>query len=101
MTLTLKTRLAILTQPGDQGGTVGENALFTVEAQGEGLTYRWYFKNANATLPSGVKKDFLPRFVLRLFGFSSTNPNDIAISRRGRSDLMRPSSEILKLFSYR
>ena len=61
----------------------------------------YIFKNANATLPSGVKKDFRPRFTLKLFGFSSTKPNDIAISRRGRSDLIRPSSDVLKLSSYR
>ena len=43
------------------------------------LNLRLYiFKNANATLPSGVKKDFRPRFTLKLFGFSSTKPNDIA-----------------------
>jgi hypothetical protein len=48
VTLTLKTRLAILTQPGDQGGTVGENALFTVEAQGDELSYRWYYRRGEA-----------------------------------------------------
>ena len=42
----------------------------------------YIFKNANATLPSGVKKDFLPLLALMLLGFSSVNPNDIAISRR-------------------
>lgn len=42
----------------------------------------YIFKNANATLPSGVKKDFLPRFTLKLFGFSSINPNDIADKNR-------------------
>lgn len=61
----------------------------------------YIFKNANATLPSGVKKDFLPRFTLKLFGFSSTKPNDIAISRKGRCDLIRPSSNVLKFSSYR
>ena len=28
-------------------------------------------------------------------------PNDIAISRRGRSDLIRPSSDVLKVSTYR
>ena len=35
-----------------------------------------------------------------LLGFSSINPNDIAISRRGRSDLIRPSSDVLKVSTY-
>ncbi len=57
----------------------------------------YIFKNANATLPSGVKNDFLPRGVLKLFGLTSVKPNDIAVSRRGRSDFIRPSSLVLKV----
>ena len=45
-------------------------------------------------LPFKSKKDFHPHLTLTLLGFSSINPNDIAISRRGRSDLIRPSSDI-------
>ena len=61
----------------------------------------YIFINAKATLPSGVKKDSLPRFTHRLLGFDSIRPNDIAISRREGSDLMRPSSDVLKVSTYR
>lgn len=53
------------------------------------------------TLPSGVKKAFRSRSVLKLFGLSPIRANDTDISRIRRSYLMRPSSEVLKLSSYR
>lgn len=53
------------------------------------------------TLPSGVKKAFRSRSVLKLFGLSPIRANDTDISISRRSDLMRPSSEVLKLSSYR
>ena len=53
------------------------------------------------TLPSGVKKAFRSRSVLKLFGLSPIRANDTDISRSRRSYLMRPSSEVLKLSSYR
>ena len=53
-------------------------------------------RKAKATLPSGVKKGFRPRFTLKLFGRSSIRPKLIAISRRGKKVLMRPSSVCLK-----
>lgn len=41
--------LAIIEQPGDAEVAMGETVNITVKAQGEGLKYRWYFRNANAT----------------------------------------------------
>ena len=38
--------ILILTQPTDVVVPAGEMATVTVEAQGEGLTYEWYFRNA-------------------------------------------------------
>ena len=40
-------KLAIVTDPADYKGVVGETAEFTVEATGEGLTYQWEYCNAN------------------------------------------------------
>ena len=39
----------------------------------------YIFRNANATLPSGVKKDFRPRLTLLCIGRSSIRLNDMAI----------------------
>ena len=49
--------LAIVTQPTDASAAMGENFCVTVEAQGDGLTYTWYFKNAGSKnwSKSGVK----------------------------------------------
>ena len=49
--------LAIVTQPTDATAVMGENYCVTVEAQGDGLTYQWYFKNAGSDVwhTSGVK----------------------------------------------
>lgn len=38
--------LKILAHPSDQSGAAGSNAVFTVLAQGEGLTYQWQFAKA-------------------------------------------------------
>lgn len=43
-----KEELAIITQPTDAEAAIGEEISVTVEAQGEGLKYRWYFRNAGA-----------------------------------------------------
>ncbi|MGM9649992.1 MAG: hypothetical protein ACI3XY_08540 [Butyricicoccaceae bacterium] len=42
---TVEPKLAITTQPSDYTGEVGENAVFTIEATGEGLTYQWQYQN--------------------------------------------------------
>ena len=39
--------LAIVTQPTDYTGSVGEYAKFTVAAEGNGLTYQWQLKKGN------------------------------------------------------
>ena len=41
--------LAIVTDPSDYKGIVGETAEFTVEATGEGLTYQWEYCNAGSS----------------------------------------------------
>ena len=40
--------LAIVTDPSDYKGIVGETAEFTVKATGEGLTYQWEYCNAGS-----------------------------------------------------
>ena len=40
-----KTELKILTQPVPAKAVIGETATVFVEAQGEGLSYQWYFRN--------------------------------------------------------
>ncbi|OLR62713.1 hypothetical protein BHF69_08505 [Anaerostipes sp. 992a] len=40
-----KEALAIISQPEDYTGAVGETAVFTVEASGEGLRYQWQYSN--------------------------------------------------------
>ena len=46
VTLSLsKTALKIVTQPKDIAVKSGETALVTLKAQGDGLTYTWYYKN--------------------------------------------------------
>ena len=49
--------LAILSQPTDATAAMGENYCAAVEAQGDGLTYQWYFKNAGSEIwhKSGVR----------------------------------------------
>ena len=49
--------LAIVAQPTDASAAMGEKYCVTVEAQGDGLRYQWYFKNAGTDVwhVSGVK----------------------------------------------
>ena len=50
VTLTLnQTALSVTTQPKDLTVEKGAKATFTVKAAGDGLTYRWYYRNAGAT----------------------------------------------------
>ena len=42
-------KLTITRQPENTWAYVGENAMFTVEAVGDELTYTWYYKNASAS----------------------------------------------------
>ncbi len=51
-TLTVKPR--IFTQPEDQTGYVGGTAKFTVEASGDGLTYRWQYYTGSTWKNSGL-----------------------------------------------
>ena len=50
----------ITSQPADYLGPVGEMATFTVEAEGEGLTYQWQVLKssgwANCSIKDGAKK---------------------------------------------
>ena len=41
--------LAITGQPSDFHGSIGDGAYFTVEAEGDGLTYQWYYNKPGAT----------------------------------------------------
>ena len=56
--------LKITTQPVDYTGPVGSTAKFTVKASGDGLTYQWWYKKADAssfvksTLASGKKASY-------------------------------------------
>ncbi|MBR6836716.1 MAG: hypothetical protein IKM72_12050 [Oscillospiraceae bacterium] len=40
--------LSIVTQPSDFSGSVGKKAIFTVVAEGEGLTYQWQYFNGTS-----------------------------------------------------
>ena len=44
VTMTAASALAITRQPVDYTGPIGSTASFTVEAQGDGLTYQWWVK---------------------------------------------------------
>lgn len=44
-----RTVLKINTQPQDVTCAVGDTVTFSVNAQGDGLTYRWYYSNNNGT----------------------------------------------------
>ena len=44
-----KPELKITKQPVSATVAVGEKATFTVQAEGEGLTYQWYYRNAGAS----------------------------------------------------
>lgn len=41
--------LEIVTQPADSAAELGETYAVTVEAKGDGLTYKWYIRNAGAS----------------------------------------------------
>ena len=49
VTLTMAETVKIVQQPTDTTVAKGAKASVTVVAEGEGMTYRWYYKNANAT----------------------------------------------------
>ena len=63
VTVTVTKGPDILSQPGDYYGFVGETAIFSVEAEGEGLKYQWQvYKNGawkNTSL-NGNRTDTLP-----------------------------------------
>jgi len=48
------TPLAIVTQPRDYVGNLGSTAVFTVEAQGDGLTYQWQVDDGGGWENSGA-----------------------------------------------
>ena len=41
--------LALIENPKNYVGKIGETAEFTVKATGEGLTYKWEYSNANSS----------------------------------------------------
>ena len=47
VTLTMRQELKITKQPVSVSGAAGETVTVTVEAEGDGLTYEWYYKNAS------------------------------------------------------
>ena len=49
VSLNMQTPLEILTQPKSVKVAEGKKATVTVEAQGDGLTYKWYYKNPGAS----------------------------------------------------
>ena len=49
VTLRMATKLKITTQPEDAYAANGAKAIATVVAEGDGLTYQWYIKNASAS----------------------------------------------------
>ena len=49
VSLNMQTPLKITTQPKSVKVAEGKTAKVTVKAQGDGLTYRWYYKNPGAT----------------------------------------------------
>ena len=46
LTISNTSSFRIVTEPADASAPEGEIAKTTVVAEGEGLTYTWYFKNA-------------------------------------------------------
>ena len=49
LSMTPKTELKILKQPVSASVREGETVTVTVEAQGDGMTYTWYYRNAGVT----------------------------------------------------
>ncbi|MBR2759711.1 MAG: hypothetical protein IKD66_00940 [Solobacterium sp.] len=67
LTLITPSTLEIVSQPEDCTVPIGENAVFSVEANGEGLTYQWYLSRDNGMnwvklngrkFPSALTADF-------------------------------------------
>ena len=63
VTIHYATPLRIVTQPADYTGRVGSTVKFTVAAEGEGLTYQWYYSKGDkifnpSTLASGKKATY-------------------------------------------
>lgn len=50
VTLTVKTPLAIKTQPRDVTGKTGDRITVKVAAQGDGLTYQWYVRTSSTAV---------------------------------------------------
>ena len=48
-TVTLRSKVSIITQPSDAFAANGEKATVSVKAIGEGLTYKWYYANEGST----------------------------------------------------
>lgn len=48
-TVRLRAAATIVTQPKDASAANGSRAVVSVKAVGDGLTYKWYYKNAGAT----------------------------------------------------
>ena len=46
--LSLGNTLTIITQPEDQTVSAGKTATFTVVAEGDGLTYQWYYRTSSS-----------------------------------------------------
>ena len=63
VTLTISKEIYIASEPQYCYGNIGENAVFTVEAEGEGLKYQWQvLKNGewtNCSINDGAKTDTL------------------------------------------
>ena len=57
VSVNMQTPLEIVTQPKSVKVAEGEKATVTVEAQGDGLTYKWYYKN-----PGGTKYSYTSSF---------------------------------------
>ena len=48
VTVTFTSNLKITSQPSDQSMKLGESVTLSITAEGEGLSYQWYFKKAGA-----------------------------------------------------
>lgn len=50
ITLTMAEPVKIVTQPENQTVSAGEQASFTVAAEGDGLTYQWYYRDTGSSV---------------------------------------------------
>ena len=57
VTLTFDTKLTFTKQPVFDYATSGDTAKFTCAASGEGVKYRWYYRNADMKYPSCSSND--------------------------------------------